>query len=122
MPPTDTPLASFGAMLRRERKQAGLTLEILAQQVRESGYEVTAANIGAWERGEYAPKTREPIALIEDILGITDGRLHEAMGWRRGDGNDKPPWDQMLASLDRLIDEVRDFRQEMQQTYPPGED
>lgn len=85
MPPSDLEaIRRFGNALRLARRNAGMSLDRLADEMKARGYRMTGANIGSWERGVHGPKTREPVAIIEDILEITDGRLHEAMGWRRG--------------------------------------
>ncbi len=84
MPPSDSDaIKRFGATLRMARTSKKLSMDRLADEMKARGYRMTGANIGGWERGEHGPKTREPVRIIEDILGITDGQLHEAMGWRR---------------------------------------
>jgi transcriptional regulator with XRE-family HTH domain len=107
MPPDPEPDGRFGAELRATRKAAGLSLDRLADEMKARGYKITGANIGGWERGEHSPKSREPVAMLEDILGVTDQRLHDAMGWRAAED---PP---VIEMLNDLTAEVRQLAQQL---------
>lgn len=78
--PTDDELRHFGNTLRAARQKAGLSLDRLADELKARGQRTTGANIGAWERGQYAPRTRELVDAIDGVLEM-GGRLHDAIGW-----------------------------------------
>ena len=78
----DLSSAPFGAMLRQFRLASGLSQEALAERARMS-----AAGIGALERGIRRAPQRQTVALLAGALGLSDadrGRLEgAAVGPRR---------------------------------------
>lgn len=48
--------AKWGGRMKATRKNLGLTLEQLAEQMTAAGYQVTGAAISQWERGVYTPR------------------------------------------------------------------
>ena len=60
--------SAFGSLLRRHRLEAGLSQEDLAERAR-----ISAAGIGALERGDRRTPQRETLALLANALGLVDG-------------------------------------------------
>jgi transcriptional regulator with XRE-family HTH domain len=54
-PQPDAERKGLGGRLGSARKLAGLTLDTAAQALREKGYPITRAAIGAWETGRNVP-------------------------------------------------------------------
>jgi len=78
------PAASFGELLRRHRLSTGVSQEGLAERAR-----VSAAAIGALERGERRAPYRETVALLADALGLSTterAEFESAAGRARGRG------------------------------------
>jgi transcriptional regulator with XRE-family HTH domain len=69
-------LREFGRKLRWERKQVGMTQNQVAFKL--GTYQ---GRISIWETGKEEPERKNLVAL-EDALGITDGRLARALGYR----------------------------------------
>lgn len=66
----------WGEALRAQREMLGLTLEQVAERMREGGYHVSAAAIGMWERGETAPKWHNQMGVAK-ALGSTRSVLFQ---------------------------------------------
>jgi predicted ATPase/DNA-binding XRE family transcriptional regulator len=63
---TNRSAASFAELLRRHRVSSGISQESLAERAR-----VSAAAIGALERGERRAPYRETVAMLADALGLS---------------------------------------------------
>jgi len=111
MPSDPTSAQHFGGVLRTARKAAGYSsTERLAAEMTSRGYSITGANISAWERGDHSPRTREPVELLEQILGITDGHLTRAIGLQTGPDLAEVTA-QMTVQVSELTAQVRDLHQ-----------
>ena len=101
----DDPDPTFGQLLRAARRAAGISsTEKLAQLLTERGFDTTGSNVSAWERDQWAPKTADPVLLLEEILEVTDSRLMASLGLR-------PPGPDFTEILDGLTAEVRQLQQ-----------
>lgn len=121
-PVTDTDDGeAFGRALRQLRKDRGWSMDQLADQLKARGHKITGAAIGAWERGEYAPRGREVLDLLDDILNA-GGELHRLLGLSYGDAGvtiaqaDAGPimdrLDRIEGTIGQLVDLVEGLRRD----------
>lgn len=86
---------AFGLRLRELREAHDWTLDQLADALSDAGERTSAANVGAWERGQYAPRKRAIVGALERALDAP-GQLAPLLGviltdlttWPRVDGDD----------------------------------
>lgn len=71
----------FGERLRALREMADVTAAALAEQMTRLKHPTEAASITAWERGEYAPRRRATVELLEGIFNVGDGELQHLLGY-----------------------------------------
>ena len=93
---------SFGRRLRQLREEKDWSLDELAEQMKAAGHAVTASNIGAWERGQYAPRKRATLVTLEQVL---DGQsqLAPVLGMTvRSSTHDLPELSASGTDLDEL--------------------
>jgi transcriptional regulator with XRE-family HTH domain len=93
---------AFGRRVRQLREAKDWSLDELAERMAAAGQPVTASNIGAWERGQYAPRKRATLGVLERVL---DGQseLAPVLGMTvRSDGDPPPELSASGADLDEL--------------------
>lgn len=84
--------AEFGRRLRDLREALDLSADALAIKMTEAGAKVSGANIGAWERGQYGPRHRQQVRLLEQLLDA-EGILGPLLGFSD---------DQVISRMDRI--------------------
>lgn len=68
---------AFGAALRVEREEAGLTQQTLADRLG-----VTGSAVGQWEdEGSTLPDGPAEVFALEEVLGVPAGRLSRHLGF-----------------------------------------
>lgn len=95
---TDEQRADFGHRLRALRGDRPLR-EIVSVLLREHDMETSTAQLSAWERGEYAPRYRSQVEVLEEAFNA-GGQLLDALGYYE---QPRRPFD--VATIDRAFDE-----------------
>lgn len=102
MTPTEEQRNEFGRRLRDLRLQSDFrSTESLAEHLRQQGLRVTGAAVGAWERGEYAPRHVSIVDALEDALGVERGQLGVLLGYTLVEGDDRI--DLVEAQLNEVV-------------------
>lgn len=68
----------FGTLLRRLRGDRSLQ-QLANELIRERGLNTSTSQLSGWERGEYAPKNRDVVAVLDDHLDA-GGALLDILG------------------------------------------
>jgi uncharacterized protein YjiS (DUF1127 family) len=68
MPSTPAERAEFGRHLKRLRGRRSLA-ELSKMLLLDCGLDASVAKLSGWERGEYAPKHREVVEVLDTALG-----------------------------------------------------
>jgi transcriptional regulator with XRE-family HTH domain len=102
----------FGMALRRWREVRGLSTLQLARALEDRGRGVTPANVSAWELGKYAPRSREIVVVLEEILDAP-GELLPILGWAVG-----PSVEDRLAAVEEELQELVQLVQRLLRNRP----
>lgn len=70
----------FGQELKRLRRERGASTDAVSDALKQAGHGVSASAVAAWERGEYAPKARYTVAVLDSLLD-GHGALLAALGF-----------------------------------------
>jgi transcriptional regulator with XRE-family HTH domain len=105
---------ALGALLRKQRRERGLTLEQLAQRI-----PMSASNLSRVELGSQGPPANEVIERIAKALDADVGELLKAAGRTGG----SPSFEQaVLERLDAIGRDVREVKAAIVSRKPPNPD
>lgn len=109
----------FGQQVRHFRRVRDMTQDDVAQALTARGHAVTRANVGAWERGQYAPRLRETVIALEQVLNASNeltpllgllltvphhgSRSHGAMSWPEEEAEFFDRLTRKMGDLDRNL-------------------
>lgn len=77
---TDEERVEFGRRLRELREVAGLSADGLSERLAVDGHRVSGQSITAWERGQYVPRHRPTLEVVERALNA-EGELGPIIGF-----------------------------------------
>lgn len=88
---------------RITQKATNLSNRELAEAVTAAGYRISKEGVRQWRSGISKPGNLAAVTALEEALGIRDGSLRDALGWRA-----PVAIEDRIAALEREVEAIKD--------------